>query len=359
MTSSEIANIRMANQQISLRKYTSAQKLVGYMGAFQAQDYAMVKWAVGLRLVESSVEMIDSAVDKGEILRTHLMRPTWHFVSSDDIYWMLDLTASKIRSSMGSRNRELGLTEAVFKKSNTVIRTALTGGKHLTREELILQLNKAKIKTDNNRASHLLAEAELSGIICSGKSKGVKQTYALLVDRVHQRKSISKDDALKKLAKKYFMSRGPAALKDFVWWSGQSITNCRNAIEIIEPEMERFEMEGQTYWMYPVNPGSGSGKDKVYLLPNYDEYIISYADRSAVLTSDKHRNIISSNGIFRATILLDGKIIGTWKRTLKNNKAAFELNYFTRPAPDIKSLTEAETERISNFWGWKRLRDKK
>ncbi len=187
---------------------------------------------------KASESLINDAINKGEIIRTHLIRPTWHFVSSEDIYWMLELTSSRIKSSMSSRNRELELTQSVIKKSNKILREALTGNNHMTREELIGLLNKAKIKTDKNRASHLLAEAELSGIICSGISIGNKQTYALLEERVPQNKPLNKEEALKRLAQKYFMSRGPATLKDFSWWSGQAITQVRTALEILEQEMK-------------------------------------------------------------------------------------------------------------------------
>lgn len=351
MTIEDITRIRLANQQISFRKFNNVQELVGYMSAFQAQDYPMAKWAIGLRLKEASESLINDAINKGEVLRTHLLRPTWHFVSSDDIYWMLELTASRIKSSMSSRNKQLELTQALFKKSNKIIRNALAGNNYLTRVELIEILNKAKIKTDENRASHLLAEAELSGIICSGISNGNKQTYALLEERVPQNKPLGKEEALKKLAKKYFMSRGPATLKDFSWWSGQSITQARKALEMIAPEMTPFEINSQTYWCINSSSESENQKDNVFLLPTYDEFVISYSDRSAVLNSEAHRNIISTNGIFRAIVIYNGKVIGTWKRNTKGDKVLIDINYFDPQDKRIKILIEKEVLRFSGFLG--------
>ena len=351
MTFEDITKLRLANQQISFRKFNSVQDLVGYMGAFQSQDYAMAKWAIGLRLKKASEALINDAINKGEILRTHLLRPTWHFVSSEDIYWILELTSSRIKASMSSRNRELELTQSVFKKSNKIIREALTGNNHLTREELIGLLNKSKIKTDKNRASHLLAEAELSGIICSGISIGNKQTYALLEERVPQNKPLNKEEALKRLAQKYFMSRGPATLKDFSWWSGQPITQVRTALDMIEQDLNTFEIRSQTYWFFKPDPDSGNQTDNVFLLPAYDEFIISYSDRFSVLTSDAHKNIISTNGIFRAIVVYNGKVIGTWKRVAIKDKILIEINYFDRPDKRIIPQIENEAYRYSRFFG--------
>jgi hypothetical protein len=351
MTIDDITRIRLANQQISFRKFNSVKELVGYMGAFQAQDYPMAKWAIGLRLQEASESLINDAINKGVVLRTHLLRPTWHFVSSDDIYWMLELTAPRIKSSMNSRNKQLELTNAVFKMSNNIIRNALAGNNHLTREELIEILNKANIKTDENRASHLLAEAELSGIICSGILKGNKQTYALLEERISNKKYLSEEEALKNLAKKYFMSRGPATLKDFTWWSGQSVTQARKALDMILPEMKSFELNTLTYWFFNSSSEYENQKDYVFLLPTYDEFIISYSDRSAVLTSEAHKNIISTYGIFRAIIVYNGKVIGTWNRKIKKDQVIIEMNCFKKQGNKIQTLIEKEAERFSEFFG--------
>ncbi len=166
------------------------------MGAMQAQDFQMAKWAVGLRLLNATNETIEDAYNRGTVLRTHLMRPTWHFVSADDIHWLLELTAPKIKASINSRHRDLGLTSAVLSKSNNLIRNALTETKSLTREELDGHFQKAGIKTDQNRLSHLMLWAELSGIACSGPVIDKKLSYALLSDRVPQKKTLTRDESL-------------------------------------------------------------------------------------------------------------------------------------------------------------------
>ncbi|MEI6766396.1 MAG: winged helix DNA-binding domain-containing protein [Bacteroidota bacterium] len=231
MKFSDIANIRLAGQQISGTQHTSAGELLQWMGAMQAQDYAMATWAVGVRLTNTTLQHIESAINEGEILRTHLMRPTWHFVSSADIDWMLDLTSPQIKSSMKSRNKQLELTDALIAKSNRVISKVLEDGRHSTREELITALNKSKIPTDENRASHLFMCAELDKVICSGSLKSNKQTFALFDKRVKKRPALHREEAITKLAAKYFQSHCPATLQDFIWWSGLSAKDAKSGLE--------------------------------------------------------------------------------------------------------------------------------
>jgi len=168
MNHSGIPTIRLHNQQIAATNLKTPKELTGWMGAMQAQDYNQAKWAIGVRMPHLTEAQIESAFNNGEIIRTHLMRPTWHFVSADDIYWMLELTAPQIKSTTKSRNRDLGLTETILKRSQEILVKALEGHKSLTREELSTQLNQAGIKTDGQRMPHILMEAEINQIICSG-----------------------------------------------------------------------------------------------------------------------------------------------------------------------------------------------
>jgi hypothetical protein len=165
-----ISNLRLANQQISESKFRTVKDIVGWMGAMQAQDYISSKWAIGLRLPGSAENLIESSIDSGEILRTHLMRPTWHYVSSDDIYWILELTAPQILASMKFRDKELELTKEIYNKCNDVIVNSLRDGNHLSRSMLIVEISKAGIRVDDNRSSHILIRAELEGISVAEKS---------------------------------------------------------------------------------------------------------------------------------------------------------------------------------------------
>lgn len=317
MNLTDISHLRLINQQIIASKFKTAKEIVGCMGAMQAQDFSMAKWAIGVRLLKSTDKLIESAIDKGEIIRTHLMRPTWHFVSSDDIYWMLELTAPQIKASLKSRDKELEINKFIYEKSNFIIENALHGGKHLFREELVSGLEQANIATDNNRASHLLLRAELDGIICSGTTKNNKITYALLSERVPKAKVFTREEALSKLAQKYFTSHGPATLQDFVWWAGLSVTESKHALEMIKSNLVSETIDNQTYWFTDLFSIPNIDKELVCLLPAYDEFIISYKDRTATLPFEIHNKAVSNNGIFRPTIVIKGQVRGLWKRTIK------------------------------------------
>lgn len=342
MNRSDIPNLRLRNQQIAATNFNSVNELVGWMGAIQAQDYNQAKWAIGVRLPHLTENQIESAINQGDIIRTHLMRPTWHFVSADDIYWMLELTAKQIKSAMKSRNRDLDLTVSVFGKSQEIMAKELEGNRSLTREELNRALNRTGINTDGQRLSHLLMEAEIDGIVCSGAMQGKKQTYALLSERVHAKKTLAKDEALALLAKKYFTSRGPATLADFVWWSGLPVADARSALEMNKPTLISETIDSETYWYTePVSIPSPL-PDSVYLLPAFDEYLISYKNRSAAITIDHHKKSISNNGIFRPVIVVNGQISGLWKRIVKKETLRIELDHFrTHNKTEIHAIARA------------------
>ena len=324
----DIITNRLINQQLVGSRFKTAKELVGWMSAMQAQDYNQAKWAIGVRLPHLTGEQIESAFNNGEILRTHLMRPTWHFVSSDDIYWMLELTSPQIKAALNSRHRELELTETAVRKSQEVLEKALSTNKSMTREELLTELRNEGIQTDLQRASHFMLRAEIDGLICSGVIKEKKQTYALLSERVPKKKTLSKEEALAKLAKRYFSSHGPATLPDFVWWSGLSVANARQGLEMNKTDLNSTTTGSETYWFYNLVVLPKTLTDSVYLLPAFDEFLISYKNRSAVITKADHKKAISDNGIFRPVVLVNGQISGLWKRTLKKDSVLIESDYF-------------------------------
>jgi hypothetical protein len=316
------------------------------MGAMQAQDYAMSKWAVGARLPKSTEKTIEAAMDRGEIIRTHVLRPTWHIVSADDLRWMLALTAPRLKAGMKSRNEDLGLSQAILSKSRKLLEKALRDGNHSTREELIPLLNKTGIPTDENRASHLFMMAELECLICSGATKNGKRTFALIDEWIPPSPSVERDEALGRLAKRYFTSHGPATLDDFNWWSGLSAGDARRALDMAKPELMLVESEGKIYWFVEVDV---KAKELAFLLPAFDEFIISYKDRSATITSENHKRAVSSNGMFFPTVVVNGQTVGIWKRAIKKDKVIVEIAYFTNLKPASQELIETASVRYGEF----------
>lgn len=351
MTFEGISNIRLINQRISKTEFTSPKDIVSRMGAIQSQDYSMAKWAVGIRLSDSTDAAIEDSFIKGEIVRTHIMRPTWHFVSAEDIYWMLDLTAPQILSSLKSRHKELELTEAVRSKSNRIIEKALTKRMSLTREELSDEFNKAKILTNENRLSHLLLFAELKELICSGPVRDKKQTYALLNGRIPVRKVFTREESLAELARRYFTSHGPATVPDFSWWSGLSVTNASQALGFVKTQLISEKIDSKEYWFKDSLTNNKINNSSVHLIPAYDEFLISYKDRSASLTLTDNKKVISDNGIFRPVIIINGQVAGLWKCTRKNGNMIIEINFLQPQDKSIKDKTENAAKKFGNFSG--------
>ncbi|OGO26337.1 MAG: hypothetical protein A2136_01970 [Chloroflexi bacterium RBG_16_54_11] len=332
MSQPPIARMRLFCQQLSGTRFSSPAEIVTWMGAMQAQDYPMAKWAIGARLPASTDVEIESAIDRAEIIRTHLLRPTWHFVAAEDVYWLLDLTASHVKTAQSGRERDLELTDKVFAKSNSVIEKALSAGRHLTRDELVTELNKAGIATDQNRASHLFTRAELEKIICSGATREGKLTYALLAERVPKVKGMSREESLAELARRYFTSRCPATWQDFAWWSGLPSGDARHALELLKPKFHS-ECVGEQTYLYPVGLSlPGRAAKSVFLLPPYDEFTLSYADRSASFPPgmESHMKEISDRGIFRPVLVVDGQVSGTWKRIVKKDSVLLEIQPYVR-----------------------------
>ncbi|MDP4239393.1 MAG: winged helix DNA-binding domain-containing protein [Bacteroidota bacterium] len=347
MTLSEIATLRIRNQQIEGSEFQTVKELVSWMGAMQAQDFAMVKWAVGLRMPHSTEKIIDTAYNQGEIIRTHLMRPTWHLVAADDIYWMLELTAPRIKPLLKARDKQLELDELIYAKSNRMLEKVLANGQCLTREELVREYDRVHIRTDENRLSHLMLRAELDGVVCSGPLKATKLTYSLLCDRVPAGKVLTRDEALAELATRYFKSHSPATLRDFVWWSGLSVTDARKAMDMIR--FSSVAIGTDTYWLSNSFSNVPSGKPSIHLLPAYDEFLIGYTDRRAALATVHNKKAISENGIFRPVILVNGLVTGLWKRNTKKDMVKIETNHFQIHDEEILIAIDKESTRYGLF----------
>ena len=262
---------------------------------------------------------------------------------------MLELSAPQIKASVATRHKYLGFTDSICSTSNRIIEKALRDGKYLPREELIAELKKAKIATDDNRASHLFLLAELDGIVCSGATKEGKYTYALLEERVPKTKSLTREEALATLAKKYITSHGPATLHDFVWWSGLSVKDAKHALEMVKSDFISDTFDSQTYWFADSFSIPKPKTEGVYLLPAYDEFIISYKDRRASLPSENHNKTVSSNGIFRPVIVVNGQVTGLWKRAISKDKVVVETETFKPPNKTINTLIEKAAIQYGNF----------
>ena len=341
---------RLNNQQISRPGFETPAEVVQRLGAVQAQDYAAAKWAVGLRMKNGSEAVVDQALADGTIIRTHVLRPTWHFVTPADVRWMLALSAPRVKAALSYNSRRLGLDASVYKRSGSALAKALQGGKQLTRLELVAILKQRGIKSDNLGYLHILLNAELDAIICSGGRRGKQFTYALLEERAPQAIHMKHEEALAELARRYFTSHGPATVQDYAWWSGLTLTNARSGIELIKTQLANEAVDGQTYWFAASSPEVKNNPHTAYLLPAYDEYMVGYSDRNTLI-EPQHAEKLTAWNVFLLNpgIVINGKIAGNWKRTFKKNTVVIELKLL---GPLTKTETrdlDATIERYGRF----------
>jgi hypothetical protein len=349
----DIVRERLHNQRLrgSIRGAT-APDVVRWLGAVQAQDYGAAKWAVAQRAGDLTSADLDQALAQGSILRTHVLRPTWHFVVPTDIRWMLRLTAPRVKALTAFGNRESGLDEATLARSNRAIAAALTGGHQLTRVELGDALRRAGIDfLDLLGLGRLIMRAELDGVVCSGALRGKQHTYALLDERVPLADEMDRDAALAELAGRYFVSHGPATIKDFAWWSGLSVADGAAAVKLAQPSLEQCVIDGRTYWSVPhgrrMPRWTATG---AHLLPNYDEYTVAYADRNPIRAAD-HIPRFDSRGdtILNSVVLVDGRVAGTWKRVVQKTAVHVAVTLFRSLTDDESAAVVAAAERYGRF----------
>jgi hypothetical protein len=305
VTNSGIAAERMARHRLTTPGAPDAVDVVAWFGAVQAQDYAAAKWALGLRMRGSVMAAsIDTALDAGRILRTHLMRPTWHFVAAADIRWLLELTAPRVRVSLGFGRKQFGLTDALYRRATRVIERALEREECLTRPQLAQHLARAGIAATGIPLALISISAELDGAICSGPWRGTRPTYMLLARRAPDARSLPRDEALAELTMRYFRSHGPATVRDYVWWSGLKTADAKRGLEIIRARSE--VVDGLTYWRVAARLPPARG-DAIHLLPIYDEYLVAYRDLVAVPRGK------AAWGVLPQAIVSGGQVIGAWK----------------------------------------------
>jgi hypothetical protein len=345
-----ISQIRLANQRIITTDLTTPKAVVAHMGALQAQDYAMSKWAVGLRLPPATDGLIEAALDAGELVRTHVLRPTWHLVAAEDVRWMLKLTAPHIHATMKAMNVGLKLDADVFQKSNKIIEKTLANNNHLTREELMAVLAKSGIIADKSRAAHLMFNAELAAIVCNGVIKGKQHTYALMDEKVPKGLTFTREEALWALAQRYFNSHAPATLQDFQWWSGLPMGDARKGIEALKSDFVSEKINNQTYYFKPQNQAA-QPTASIHFLPAFDEFLVSYKDRSASIEPHLKDLAMTSNGIFKPVIVVNGQVIGVWKREIKKNALLIDCQYFNPKITLPKDIAAAQLKPFGDFHG--------
>ena len=339
---------RIGGQMISPQNGGAAGETLLRLGAIQAQDYGMAKWALALRSRGATLASVNAAIDGGEILRTHALRHTWHFVAARDIYWLLDLSGPVEVARRNYRLKQLELDAATLRKAARVMEKSLGGNDFLTREELLDAIRGAGIATDGNRAAHMLGWAELEQILTSGPSLGGGRTHALLQKRVPKARRMTREESLAELAGRYFRSRGPATVRDFSWWSGLTLRDAQRGLESVRKSLDAEPGGAEALWFDgKLRPARGNG---VYLLPAFDEFLIAYSDRSAQLRSADQKTLISNNGIFWPIVVSDGAVVGTWRKVTKRAKVSVDVKIFRGAPRPPEARLAAAVARVEKFF---------
>jgi hypothetical protein len=349
-TADRLRSLRLHYQWLDRPAARRPEEIVAHFGAMQAQDFGMAKWALALRSANLTDADVGAAYDAGTILRTHVLRPTWHFVTPADIRWMLKLTAPRIRAQMAHNDREHGIDAALLRRSRSIITRALQGGSYLTRDELQAELARGRIKVAGTALAQVMAHAELDAVVCSGPRRGTQSTYALLEERVPVAPVLDRDAALAELTRRYFQSHGPATVRDFSWWSGLTLTDARAGIASLGRDLACITSGGADYF-HTADAGPAKVRG-AWLLPNYDEFTVAYADRSLLIDPDfPQASDPRFRPIFTNVILVNGLIAGTWRRTLTKKEAKVELTPFDGAAAVARRASDDAIERFRRFAG--------
>jgi len=317
MEAREIITRRLHNQGLASDPWPDPVAVVRRLGAVQAQEYAVAKWSVAQRCRDVNGDIdgeindvaLQAAVDDGRILRVHALRPTWHFVAAEDLIWLQAATAPRVHQLNAYYYRQLGVDAATTTRTRALFQEILAGGNHLTRPELGQALTAAGIAdATGNRLAYLVIDAELEGVVCSGRMRGKQHTYALVAERAPASSPATPDEALGELTRRYFTSHGPATVKDFAWWSSLTVAQIKRGLQLAGDELAAFTSGGTTYWHAPSETPAQPPSPVAHALQVYDEYVVAYTESRALVGFGEN--------LVMHPLILDGRLIGSWRRTV-------------------------------------------
>ena len=353
----EIVARRLRAQRLTGTPCATPEEAVGLLGAVQAQDYGPAKWSLGARVAGATDAQVERAFASGAILRTHVLRPTWHFVLPADIRWLLTATAPRVKARAARRYAQLGLDGDTLRRSGAALVAALRGGNRLTRGEAAAVLAAAGISVEGQRLPYLLMAAELDALICSGPRRGTQHTHVLLEERAPDACDLPRHEALAELARRFFAGHGPATAKDFAVWATLTLAEARAAIEAAEPELRAEDLGGLRLWAPATGPGSGGGRPAtlrrplVHLVQGYDEIVMGYSETKSLLARPGSPWEPATPPVFRLVVLLDGGVAGFWRPSPKIDRVTVDISLMEAFGDPAVAALEAEAARYGAFLG--------
>ena len=337
----DMRQLRLLRQGIAEAAFATPGDVVSWLVAVQAQDYLGSLWAVGLRMQAASEASVEQAIAERRIVRTWPIRGTLHLVAAADVRWLQRLLTPRVLAANAARiKRDYALDESAFKRCRKVVEQALRDGRPITRNALYQLLDDAGIATANQRGVHITGQLAHEGLICGGPREGRQPTFVLLDAWLPPTPAKSRDEALAELALRYIRSRGPVTAQDFAWWSGLTVKEAQAAFASVHSLLQQDTIDGKVYWLSPDTELAAKPRKAVHLLPPFDEYLVGYKDRSAAVDAAFNRQVIAINGLVGASIVIDGRVIGTWKRSLGRERVDIA------PAP-FRALNKREQVAIA------------
>lgn len=350
MQFADIAAARLHAQHIIQADFETTEAVVSYMGAMQAQDYPGALWSVALRTPGLTSDDVERTLAERKIIRTWPMRGTLHFVAADDARWITQLLAPRAMRAAAARERQLHLDEHVFAKAREIVKTELSGGKQIQRSEFLRIMEARGIQTANQRGYHILWHLAQEGTLCFGPHVGKQPTFVLLDEWIPTSRVLDREAALHELAIRYFTSHGPATLKDFAGWGSMTIADAKRGIELAGKKVAKTTIGTSDYWSGPdLQPAN---TPSAFLLPGFDEFMLGYKDRTPSLLQEYSSKIVpGNNGVFLPTVVVDGRVVGTWKKTVRKNSIDISLVPFTTISSHVLDLLQTAATRYGKFHG--------
>lgn len=338
MTSRELLRMRLYYQGLNHTAFETPADMVRYFGAVQAQDFFGSLWAVGQRVENATEASVEAALNDRTIVRSWPMRGTIHYTAPQDLRWMLDLLAERAIAKAAPYQRDVKLTKKDFVKSRTILEREMQGGQILERSELYEILERNKVATKNSRGLHIIGQMAHEKVLCFGPRKGKQHTFVLLDEWIPKTRSLSKDEALEELTLRYFRSHGPATARDFAWWAGITVTEALRGLDMVNWDLKKVG----DYWMN-AEAVEGEQKLNVRILPFYDEFLVAYKEREDM------------QSIFTSTVIVNGEVVGTWKRTLSKKGVKIQTKFFKKINKQASAALEKQLDRYADFIGYIRL----
>lgn len=350
MIPAQMVNRRMHSLLLWGRRVADPVQVVGRLAAMQAQEFVPAMWSVAQRCEGVDNEEMERLFDGGAILRTHILRPTWHFVTAGDIRWMLALSAPRVHTLNRYMYRREGIDDELTTRCTRLLTEALQG-EQLTRTEIGDWLGRNGVEAKGVRLAYILMWAELEALICSGARRGKQHTYALLDERVPAADKLEPEDALAELTRRYFTTRGPATIKDYTKWSSLTVAQARAGLDMVGEEFERFESDGRVYWMAPgdaPNPPAGPAVD---LVQGYDEVVSSYGESRDLILGQVSLPGTDPHPTLLHTILASGQVVGHWKVTVRWSEVRVDTFFYRHLERGEQAALEAAVSRVGDFFG--------